>query len=123
MSSNSVNYEVVPITSKCDQEMIESNVIIQPTPGGTTSDTLNDLNHQQNQMNENMRYDTIQSGGKKINKLNKVKEFNLKILNKKYKVQGYNEMHAIYNFLKNKKYSRNHILTIGKNLYLIKNKK
>jgi len=118
MSSNSVKYDVIPITNKCDQESIEQNVIIQPTPGSTTSDTLNDLSYQQNQMNENMRYDTIQSGGK----INKMKKYNIKILNKKYVINGFNEINAIYSFLKNKKYSRQHILTIGKNLYLIKNK-
>lgn len=115
-------YEVVPITSKCVQSNINNtskNVIIQPTAGSPTTDTLNDLQHQQNQMTENMRYDTIdiQSGGKKLNK------YTLKIMNKKFIINGRNEIDAIHNFMKNKKYKREHILTINKNLYLIKSKK
>lgn len=116
------NYDVNPVTSNCSST--SSNVVIKSVEGSPTSNTLGDVSHQNAQLNENSRYDTIneetvipQSGGKKN------KKYNINFINKNYIVYEKNELNAIKNVINNKKYKKEHVLSINKSLYIIKNTK
>jgi hypothetical protein len=119
--TNTTNYDVKPVTSNCSNT--PNNVVIKPVEGSPTDDTLGSVSHQNDQLNENSRYDTIndtmiQSGGKK----NNIK-YNIKFINKNYIVYEKNELNAIKNIINNKKYKKEHVLSINKSLYIIKNTK
>jgi hypothetical protein len=110
------NYNVKPITSNCPPT---SNVVIKPIEGSPTGNTLGNVSQQNAQLNENSRYDTIntQSGGKKN------KKYNISFINKNYIIYEEDELKAIKNIINNKKYKKEHILSINKSLYIIKNTK
>jgi hypothetical protein len=112
------NYDVKPVTSNCSNA--PNNVVITPVEGSPTGDTLGSVSQQNSQLNENSRFDTIntQSGGKK----NNIK-YNIKFINKNYIVYEKNELKAIKNIINNKKYKKEHVLSINKSLYIIKNTK
>jgi hypothetical protein len=115
------NYAVTPVTSNCSNT--PSNVVIRPVEGSPTGDTLNDVSHQNDQLLANSQYDTInndptiQSGGKKN------KKYNISFINKNYVVYEKDELKAIKNIINKKKYKKEHILSINKSLYIIKNTK
>jgi len=116
------NYNINPVTSNCSNT--PNNVVIKPVEGSPTSNTLGDVSHQNDQLNENGRYDTIneksvttQTGGKKN------KKYNINFINKNYIVYEKDEIHAIKNIINNKKYKKEHVLSINKSLYIIKNTK
>ena len=117
------NYDVKPVTSNCSNT--PNNVVITPVEGSPTGDTLGTVSQQNSQLNENSRFDTINentikplSGGKK----NNIK-YNIKFINKNYIVYEKNELKAIKNIINNKKYKKEHVLSINKSLYIIKNTK
>ena len=114
------NYDIKPVTSNCSNT--PNNVVIKPVEGSPTSNTLGDVSHQNAQLNENSRYDTIndsmtQSGGKKN------KKYSINFINKNYIVYEKDELHAVKNIINNKKFKKTHILSINKSLYIIKNTK
>jgi len=114
------NYDVKPITSNCTNT--SNPVVIKPVEGSPTGDTLGSVSQQNSQLNENSRYDTIndnmtQSGGKKN------KKYNINFINKNYIVYEKDELKAIKNIINNKKYKKEHVLSINKSLYIIKNTK
>ena len=114
--------DFTPVTSNCSNS--SSNVIIKPVEGSPTSNTLGDVSHQNAQLKANTQYDTInedtittQSGGKKN------KKYNINFINKNYIVYEKDELNAIKNIINNKKYKKEHVLSINKSLYIIKNTK
>ena len=115
------NYDVTPVTSNCSNT--PSNVVIKPIEGSATGDTLNDVSSQNAQLKANSQYDTInndptiQSGGKKN------KKYNINFINKSYIVYEKDELNAIKNIINKKKYKKEHVLSINKSLYIIKNTK
>ena len=121
MASNT-NYSVTPVTSNCSNT--PNNVVIKPVEGSATGDTLNSVAHQNSQLTANSQYDTIneesvisQTGGKKN------KKYNINFINKNYVVYEKNELNAIKNIINKKIYKKEHILSINKSLYIIKNTK
>jgi hypothetical protein len=118
---STTNYNVTPITSNCPNT--SSNVVIKPLEGSATGDTLNNVSSQNEQLLANTQYDTInndstiQSGGKKN------KKYNISFINKNYIVYEKDELKAIKNIINNKKYKKEHVLSINKSLYIIKNTK
>ena len=121
MSTNT-NYDVTPVTSNCSNT--PSNVVIKPVEGSATSDTLGSVAHQNSQLTANTQYDTIneetvttQTGGKKN------KKYNINFINKNYVVYEKDELNAIKNIINKKVYKKEHILSINKSLYIIKNTK
>lgn len=120
------NYDVKPVTSNCTNT--PNNVVIKPVEGSPTGNTLGSVSQQNAQLNENSRYDTINettitplSGGKKNKKYNI--KYNIKFINKNYIVYEKDELKAIKNIINNKKYKKEHVLSINKSLYIIKNTK
>jgi hypothetical protein len=114
------NYDVKPVTSNCVNS--SSSVVIKPSEGTATSNTLANASHQNAQLNADTQYDTIndniiQSGGKKN------KKYNINFINKNYIIYEKNEINAIKNIINNKKYKKEHLLSINKSLYIIKNTK
>jgi hypothetical protein len=116
------NYDVKPVTSNCSNT--SNNVVIKSVEGSPTGDTLGSVSQQNSQLNENSRYDTINettitplTGGKKN------KKYNINFINKNYIVYEKDELNAIKNIINNKKYKKEHILSINKSLYIIKNTK
>ena len=121
MSTNT-NYDVTPVTSNCSNT--PSNVVIKPVEGSSTSDTLGSVAHQNSQLTANSQYDTIneesvttQTGGKKN------KKYNFSFINKNYVVYEKDELNAIKNIINKKVYKKEHVLSINKSLYIIKNTK
>jgi hypothetical protein len=124
-TNNNDGAKVVPVTSGCPTTPID--VVITTLPGSATSDTLNDLTQKTDQLNADTQYDTInqttikpltsQAGGKKN------KKYNINFINKNYIVYEKDELKAIKNIINNKKYKKEHILSINKSLYIIKNTK
>ena len=116
------NYSVTPVTSNCSNT--PSNVVIKPVEGSATSDTLGSVAHQNSQLTANSQYDTIneesvttQTGGKNN------KKYNINFINKNYVVYEKDELNAIKNIINKKIYKKEHILSINKSLYIIKNTK
>jgi len=116
------NYSVTPVTSNCSNT--PSNVVIKPVEGSATSDTLGSVAHQNSQLTANSQYDTIneetvttQTGGKKN------KKYNINFINKNYIVYEKDELNAIKNIINKKIYKKEHVLSINKSLYIIKNTK
>jgi hypothetical protein len=121
--SNNGNFN--PVTSECNEGKPE---VIQPNPESSTSNVLNNVSHQQNQLNENAKYDTIdndvKTGGSLKNNKNKNKnKYNITFKNKNYIIYDKNEELAIKNVLNNKQYKNENLLSINKNLYIIKSTK
>ena len=121
MSTNT-NFDVTPVTSNCSNT--PSNVVIKPVEGSATSDTLGSVDHQNSQLTANSQYDTIneetvtaQTGGKKN------KKYNISFINKNYVVYEKDELNAIKNIINKKIYKKEHVLSINKSLYIIKNTK
>ena len=117
------NYSVTPVTSNCSNT--PSNVVIKPVEGSATSDTLGSVAHQNSQLTANSQYDTIneesvttQTGGSKKNK-----KYNISFINKNYVVYEKDELNAIKNIINKKIYKKEHVLSINKSLYIIKNTK
>jgi len=122
MSSNG-NFS--PVTSECGEG---KPVVIQPNPESSTSNVLDNISHQQNQLNENSKYDTIDTdvktgGSIKYKNNNNNNKYNITFKNKNYIIYDKDEESAIKNFLNNKKYKNENLLSINKNLYIIKNTK
>jgi hypothetical protein len=120
--TNTTNYDVKPVTSNCSNT--PSNVVIKPAEGSPTSDTLGSISHQNDQLTANTQYDTINqttitplTGGKKN------KQYNINFINKNYIIYEKDELNAIKNIINNKKYKKEHVLSINKSLYIIKNTK
>jgi hypothetical protein len=116
------NYDVTPVTSNCSNT--PSNVVIKPVEGSATSDTLGSVDHQNSQLTANSQYDTIneetvtaQAGGQKN------KKYNISFINKNYVVYEKDELNAIKNIINKKVYKKEHVLSINKSLYIIKNTK
>ena len=118
--TTTTNYDVKPVTSNCSNT--PNNVVIKPAEGTATDNTLGTVSHQNNQLTENSRFDTINndtimSGGKSN------KKYNINFINKNYIVYEKNELNAIKNIINKKKYKKDYILSINKSLYIIKNTK
>ena len=113
------NYSVNPVTSNCTNT---SNVIVKPVEGSETSKALGNVTNQNAQLSADSRYDTINddntmSGGKSN------KKYNISFINKNYIIYEKDELNAIKNIINNKKYKKEHVLSINKSLYIIKNTK
>jgi hypothetical protein len=121
MSSNG-NFS--PVTSECGEG---KPVVIQPNPESSTSNVLDNVSHQQNQLNENAKYDTIdndvKTGGSLKYKNKNNNKYNITFKNRNYIVYDKDEESAIKKFLSNKEYKNENLLSINKNLYIIKNTK
>ena len=126
MTTNNINsVAVVPVTSGCPTT--PSNIVITPVPGSATSTTLNTVSQQTDQLKADTQFDSInettikplttQAGGKKN------KKYNINFINKNYIVYEKDELKAIKNIINNKKYKKEHVLSINKSLYIIKNTK
>ena len=117
MSNNIGNFN--PVTSECNEG---KPVVIQPNPESSTSGVLDNISQQQNQLNENSKYDTIDSGTKTGGSLNYHK-YNINFKNKNYIIYDKDEESAIKNVLNKKIYKNENLLSINKKIYIIKNTK
>ena len=118
--TTTTKYDVTPVTSNCSNT--SNNIVIKPVEGSATDNTLGTVAHQNDQLNENSRFDTINndtimSGGKNN------KKYNINFINKNYIVYEKDELNAIKNIINKKKYKKDYILSINKSLYIIKNTK
>ena len=117
MSNNIGNFN--PVTSECNEGKPE---VIQPNPESSTSGVLDNISQQQNQLNENSKYDTIDSDVKTGGSLYYHK-YNINFKNKNYIIYDKDEESAIKNVLNKKIYKNDNLLSINKKIYIIKNTK
>lgn len=120
MDSESVDYDIKPVNSKCSS-YVKTDIV--PSHSGTTSNTNNNIDVTQNQMTTNSQFDNpdIASPKPMYGGNN-----NYKIIFRKKStfINSNSEKDAIKIFLNNKIYKRDYLLEISKNnkksIYIIR---
>ena len=120
MDSESVDYDIKPVNSKCSS-YVKTDIV--PSHSGTTSNTNNNIDVTQNQMTTNSQFDNpdIASPKPMYGGNN-----NYKIIFRKKStfINNNSEQDAIKIFLNNKIYKRDYLLEISKNnkksIYIIR---
>jgi len=116
---SSEDYEVVPINNKCTTQV--NSLVITTKPGSSVSTVSNNVNSINYQQQVYSQYDNTEEIYVKPMFGGAEHQFNIKFINKYYKIQSDNEINAIKKVLNNRIFKLDHLVIVNDtNIYIIR---